>query len=390
MSSKNKKSNEILEQVAIKAQVEEGKELVRALLREIYKQGTIGSKALARKLRLPIPTIAAIRKELENIKLISRVKQGAILTEKGVSFVTRELGIAILDDYFCDLCEGSSIKLPTNTNELLNKIREFMQLRPTPRTEIDQAYGKPITALKRALLMLQNDDLENRNVLLLGDDDFTSLAIAMITKNVHITVIDIDKRLLEVIEKIAHIEKYPINCIHLDLRNEIPSNMKNTFDTILTDPPYTITGLKLFLSRATQALKNEKNRKIYLAYAHREPNNTRDMQQAILEHGLAIENIFPGFNIYEGAELFGNTSQLLILATTDNLKASTKKLDKDIPLYTGDINPTTRIYVCENGHEIKTGKMESFRTIEILKEKGCPICKSKTSFTRKETIRGKK
>ena len=175
----SKKRNDIIEtddfldQIANRAQVLEGKEIIRAALREIFKKGTIGTKTLARKLLLPIPTVAALRNELEQEGIISRVKQGAILTEKGLKFVTKKLGINFHDDFSCKVCDGTTIESPNNVNDLLKTLREYMNLRPQPLTELDQAYGKPITAMRRAILMLQNGDIENRNVLVLGDDDFT-------------------------------------------------------------------------------------------------------------------------------------------------------------------------------------------------------------------------
>ncbi|NHJ49863.1 MAG: putative methyltransferase [Asgard group archaeon] len=383
----SKSYDELLESIAVKAQVKEGKEFVRVALREIFKHGTIGSKSLARKIFLPIPTVAALRKELENEGLISRVKKGALLTEKGVKFVTKELGLIIYDDFICDLCDGSTLKLPDNADLILDKLRKYMSQRPTPLTNIDQAFGKPITALRRALLMVQNGDIENRNILLLGDDDFTSLAISLLVKNAKITVIDIDQRLLDIIQKISVDDNYRIKCIQMDLRNEIPDDIRDSFDTILTDPPYTKIALKLFLSRAVQAIRKEKNKKIYLAFAHREPNEVKLIQEIILEHGLIIQQILPGFNLYEGAELIGNTSQLMVLTTTDRPIVTIKEIDKESALYTGEINPTKRIYICENGHEINVGISEKFKTIELLKENGCPICKSKTSFHRKKTIK---
>lgn len=389
MSSRNKTEiDKLLDQIASKAQVLEGKELVRATLREIFKKGTIGTKTLARKLFLPIPTVAALRNELEHEELITRIKQGAILTEKGLKFVTKDLGINLHEDFNCTECDGTTLGSLNNFDNLLAKIQDYMSLRPQPLTEIDQAYGKPITALRRALLMLQNGDIENREVLLLGDDDFTSLAIASLNVQASITVLDIDERLLEIINNISAKENYNIKCIKADLRKPITNELVDIYDTILTDPPYTKSGLTLFLSRATQAIKKEKSKKIYLAFAHREPNVVKEIQQIILDHGLIIQNILPGFNLYEGAEMFGNTTMLMVLESTDKIKTLIAKEFKD-DIYTGELNPTIRIYQCEQGHELIIGKTEEIKTIEELKEKGCPVCNQKSTFKKIKTIQKK-
>ncbi len=376
-----KDGNTILQEVASKSQLKEGKDAVRGVLREIYRFGTIGTKSLARKLFLPIPTVAAIRKELEKIGFIERLKKGAILTELGVDFVNLELQINYFQNLLCKECDGTTIELPDDADSIIPKLRDFTDLRPTPQTEIDQAFGKPITALCRALLMLQNDDLEGREVLLLGDDDFTSLAIALLGTLTKITVIDIDKRLLDVISQIAKENNFDIVCIHADLRKPISNKLVGKFDTVLTDPPYTISGLKLFLSRCLQALKPELGRKVYLAYAHRAPNDLLDVQKVIQEHGLVIQQMLPGFNLYEGAEMHGNTTFIAKLLTTDLSKAQI--IDEFYEkIYTGEFSPTLRIYKCSKNHEIQIGKNEKIKTIEELKEMGCPVCGSKDKFLR--------
>lgn len=376
-----KKTSLILEEIASKSQLKEGKEAVRNILREIYRHGTIGTKSLARKIHLPIPTIAAVRKELENAGLIDRVKKGAILTESGLRFVTKELGISFVNDLLCKTCGGTRIEFPHEFDDIIAKLKSFTVQRPSPNTSLDQAFGLPITALRRAYFMLQNDDLEGRKILLLGDDDFTSLAIALLDISSDITVLDIDTRLTDVIRKIADENNYQIKCYNHDLRKPIPEELVGQYDTIFTDPPYTVPGLELFLSRGIQALKKEIGRKIYLAYAHRAPNDLFDFQQVIVNHGLAIQETIPGFNLYEGAEMHGNTTSLSVLVTTSNTRTIIENEYKE-KIYTGEINPTTRTYSCLNNHLIRIGTTEKIKSIEKLKELGCPICGTKDSFTR--------
>jgi len=381
INSAHKNPDKLLEEVATKANLQEGKESIRLILREIYRKGTIGSKKLARALRIPIPTIAAVRKELEKVGLIDRVQKGAILTEAGLRFVLDTLQIEVTDSFQCVECSGLGLELPDEANEQIVKHRTFTDKRPKPLTHYDQAFGKPITAIRRAYLMLEQGDLEGRNVLLLGDDDFTSLGLALMKVKTNISVVDIDERLLETITEISREEKYRINCHKADLRESLPENLHNKFDAVLTDPPYTPTGLRLFLSRAIQALKKTSGKKIYLAFAHRPPNDLLEIQKVILEHNLAIQQIIPGFNLYEGAEMHANTTFLAILITTESTKVLIPDTYTD-EIYTGEINPTIREYTCKNNHTITVGRNQQIKTIEELKEVGCPKCGQKESFTR--------
>ncbi len=373
--------NSVLDDIAEKASIFEGKEAVRTILREIFLNGTIGTKSLSRKLRMPIPTVAALRKELEKIGLISREKKGAILTEKGLIFVNDALGINYLESHYCKKCESTGIALPHEAEKLIAKQRLFSERRPKPQTEIDQAFSRPITAIRRAFLMLENNDLEGREILLIGDDDFTSLAIAQIKTSAKITVLDIDNRLLEIIKDISAENNFQINCVTHDLRKPLPKNLMNRFDAVLTDPPYTIPGLELFLSRAIQALKDESGRKIYLAYAHRPPKMQLEVQSSLTKLGLAILQLIPGFNLYEGAEMHGNTTFISILSTTDSTKPLITS-DFSEKIYTGELNPTIREYQCKNGHVSEVGFSLEIKNIEELKENGCPVCGNKDEFTR--------
>lgn len=370
-----------LENIALKAELQEGKDAVRLILREIYRKGTIGTKKLSRKLHIPVPTIAAVRKELEKEEIIDRTKRGAILTEKGILFLERQLGIHYTKDLICQTCDGTTIEMPIEFDEKIKELKKYTKLRPKPITKYDQAFAKPITALRRAYLLLQNDDLEGKEILLLGDDDFTSLAIAILNTTAKITVIDIDNRLLEIINSIATEKNLPITCHKLDLREPLPKELLNSFDTIFTDPPYTLPGLKLFLTRAIQLLKEEKNKKIYLAFVNKPSDEQLELQKVILDFSLTIRQILQGFNIYEGAEILGNITDLIVLSTTSETRM-VKNEFFDGKIYTGEINPTVREYKCKNNHVVKVGLNQEIKTIEELKLNGCPICKDKTEFTR--------
>lgn len=371
----------ILEKVAERTNLSEGKEGVRLILREIYRQGPIGTKSLARIARMPIPIIAALRKELEAVGLISRNQHGAILTNSGVKFVEQILGLSFLRDLTCTTCSGTGIIFPPEHQTFLAKQTTFANRRPQPLTQLDQAFATPETALRRAYLLLKNDDLEGRSVLLLGDDDLTSLAISLLPLKTRVTVVDIDQRLLDLISQIAKEESFTIDCVQTDLREPFPAQLLNKFDVVLTDPPYTIPGLELFISRAIQSLKQEENLHIYLAFAHRPPNQLYSIHSSLLDHGLAVQQLVPNFNQYEGAEMHGNTTFLAQLATT---KETTILVPNSFnkKIYTGTISPTRKEYRCENGHIILVGSHENIRTIEELKTIGCPICGSKESFTR--------
>jgi DNA-directed RNA polymerase subunit RPC12/RpoP len=89
----------------------------------------------------------------------------------------------------------------------------------------------------------------------------------------------------------------------------------------------------------------------------------------------------PNFNEYVGAGVLAGVSDLYVLSATPNSEPLVTG-EFDQPLYTGQVRPTIRTYVCMScGTQYEVGGEAGgqFATIEVLKEQGCPSCGS-TSF----------
>ncbi|MGD2201086.1 MAG: bis-aminopropyl spermidine synthase family protein [Candidatus Bathyarchaeota archaeon] len=364
--------SKILSEIASELRLKEGEEAVRRVLREIHRKGKVGTKDLARATRLPIPVAAAIRRELEKTGLVAR-KGGAVLTTGGEALaealgMTGETGPARI------------LSISEKHRPILERLRELSALRPVPRPQLDQAYATPETALRRALYMLENGSLAGRDVLFLGDDDLTSVAAGLLGVVGRRTVVDIDERLLGAIREVSEVEGLGIECVHHDLRGSLPEELVGCFDTFLTDPPYTLPGLRLFLSRGVQALRGRKVSRAYLAYPDKPPLEMLEAHAAIVGMGLYIDELIPRFNRYEGAEILANTTNLLRLTVTEKAQPAVVGVFRG-ELYTGELRPTVRTYGCRGcGREIEVGENLGYNTIEELKGEGCPGCGSKEGF----------
>jgi ribosomal protein S18 acetylase RimI-like enzyme len=227
--------------------------------------------------------------------------------------------------------------------------------------------------------MLEEGDVEGRRILFLGDDDCTSIAVAMLRAAVELTVVDVDSRLLNTLQTISDEANLSIGCIEHDVRKPLPSKLLRKYDVVFTDPPYTLPGAALFVSRGVTALQPRKGASIYLAFAHQPPGKMLMLQKALNAMGLAVAEQIPRFNRYEGAEMFANTTFLMHLETT----GKTQPLLADAfggKLYTGEITPTVRTYQCSCGSQVEVGTSASIRTVEALKSQGCPHCGSVKGF----------
>ncbi|MFF2479803.1 bis-aminopropyl spermidine synthase family protein [Paenibacillus sp. NPDC058071] len=373
--------NHYIKQASQHIQLQEGTLVIEQLLLECYLKPGISTKELARKTLLPTPVAAAIKREL--------IKAGALLQDRGVrctadglAWIEREWGYRGLNlSLYRDLLDET--KWTESLEEVLSIIEELLSRRPIVDVQIDQSKCTPETSLRRAILCLRQHALIGKKILCVGDDDLVSVSIGLLLQQLfpdggnnvtRVDVLDIDERFLSYIETIAKERGLPIVCRRLDLREPLPENLHNQYDCFFTDPPYTLQGMSLFVSRGIQALKREKGLPIFLSFAHKSPSFMLAMQREFVRMGLTVSANFPQFNAYEGAEMIANRSQMFILRTTDQSKAEYSETFTDA-LYTGEVKQTLRTYRCkECSRDVRVGINGEFATIEQLKNEGCTSC----------------
>lgn len=270
-----------------------------------------------------------------------------------------------------------------SVKDLLPVLEELFSLRPTVDVQLDQSKCTPETSLRRAILCLKQHALIGKKILCVGDDDLVSVSVGLLLQRLFpdgghtvtkVNVFDIDERFLSYIESIAKEWRLPIGCHRLDLREPLPSSLHSQYDCFFTDPPYTLQGIGLFVSRGIQALKKEKGLPIFLSFAHKSPEFMLAMQREFVRMGLTVSANFPQFNAYEGAEMIANRSQMFILRTTDQTKPEYSGTFNDA-LYTGEVRQTLRTYRCKRClRKVYVGISGQFATIEQLKNEGCTGC----------------
>jgi predicted methyltransferase len=225
--------------------------------------------------------------------------------------------------------------------------------------------------------------LAGKDVLVLGDDDSLSAAVALAGKALsptgrlarRVVAVDTDERILTHLRDIAVAEDVLIGLVHHDLRKPLPKDLCGEFDTVATDPAYTLPGLELFLSRAVEAVKPDSGR-IFLSFGHRPPDEQLSMQRTIAEMGLVVEQLIPNFNTYVGAGVLAGVSDMYLLGTTAQSRPLLEG-EYDGPLYTGQMRPTLRMYACTAcGTQLAVGGEAGgqYATVEELKAAGCPAC----------------
>ncbi|USG64823.1 bis-aminopropyl spermidine synthase family protein [Brevibacillus ruminantium] len=375
-----------IELTSKQVRLQEGPQAIEKLLLECYLHPGTSTKELARKLLLPVPVTAAIKKELIKLGAL-RQDRGVSCTADGTAFLEKKRGFDGLDIGLYRKLMNAEMDWREELADILAQLHPLLEGRPQVDVQIDQSKCTPETSLKRAILCLREHALVGGRILCVGDDDLVSVSLGLLLKRLFpqqwenkasITVVDIDERFLRYIAELATREGLPITCTRADLRQPLSPKQIGTFDCFFTDPPYTLPGMSLFVSRGISVLQKKKGLPIYLSFAHKSPEFMLDMQREFIRMGLVVTEVIPHFNEYEGAEMIGNRGQMIVLKTTEQTLPRIKG-SFDEALYTGEVKRTLRTYRCRGCEgSIQVGFQQDFPTIERLKMNGCPLCQHDT------------
>lgn len=381
-------TDKIFEAVSIK----DSRRIIEIYFQELYCCAPLSSKSLSQKLLLPIPIVTAIKKEGVKLGVLEQCSGGVKLTPNGKEYVEQTLGFkGISLCLYRQLMENENTRV-AYADALSKKYHTAFDERPIADVMLDQAQCTVRTAFRRALLCLVNGTLIGKQIVCMGDDDFVSLAMGLLLKELypnqdnyttHIHVLEMDIRYIECLERLAGKFALPISCERVDLRMPLPPHLCRRFDCLFTDPPYTQEGASLFLSRAISVLKEKSGLRIFFSFGNKSATEIYFLQKCFQLHGLAIRNMFTQFNEYMGASLLGNKGQLFVLETTERTRALfplEKQGRNDI--YTADRNLRQNRYLCRQcGKVYMIGKGAEYQTINDLKEQGCSVC-GNTTFDR--------
>ena len=315
----------IVREVAAAVGLAEGEPGVEAIVRTLARLEPVSIRAISRAVELPVPIVASVCGELRKRNVVAE-ERPAQLTSAG-----RRLFAA----------GGLRVPAP-HTREmglLRRRLKALADAAPPPAVELDQCHCTLETKMRRVVALHDADALVGRRVLLLGDDDLTSVAIRLFVDHfgsgatiARLTVLDVHDPLVRFISDELHGAPFRADCVRHDLRDPLPPSLRGAFDTVLTDPPYTMPAARLFLSRAAEALAAPGGN-VFLSFGSKRPGAAFELQQAITKSGFVIRRLDRDFNDYIGAGVLGGTSHLYQLTATSSFRPLvTGRLEG--PLYT--------------------------------------------------------
>jgi N4-bis(aminopropyl)spermidine synthase len=368
----------VVAEVAAAVGLAEGESGVRDVLRVIARAEPVAAREVSRAAELPVPLVTAVCNELRQHGVVDTGRPVRLTAEGRVA-----LGAGLADIFGrCPACAGRGTVIPDTVASLVAELEWLSARAPEAKPALDQSHCTVATKVRRVLRMHDAGALDGQRIIVLGDDDLTSLAVAAFAALAggggrirRLAVVDSDPDVLAFIGAQRGGTGVDVELVEHDLRAPLPRALLGGFDVACTDPPYTVAGAELFLSRAVSALTQAAGQHVFFSFGARRPEDTLRTQQLIAGMGLTVRSLLPGFNEYLGAGILGGTSHLYHLRTT---AVTQPAVTGDYPgsLYTADMRAAaTRPYRCAGCAAVHmVGPGGAWEHIGELKSAGCPEC----------------
>lgn len=214
------------------------------------------------------------------------VRDGKIYTEKNV----------VKRDTRCRCCDNGF--LIDQLGDIYYRFRHYYDKRPINISRFDQGSMACRDVFKRVAFIYDKGDLYQMKILILGDDDLLSIAIALTGLPSKIMVLDIDKRIIDYISAVSKKENLGIEARVYSVEDEL--RLQKEIDIFITDPVESLSGIKLFLSRGISCLVNYG--RFYFGFTHIDSSLSKwqKIESMLLSKGCVITDIVRDFASYPG------------------------------------------------------------------------------------------
>jgi predicted methyltransferase len=374
----------VVAEVAAAVGLAEGPAGVADVLRVIARHEPVAAREVSRRAELPVPIVVAVCNELRKRGVVDRARPVQLTAAGRLSLTGHEAPGAGPPEITgqCPCCGGLGAVVPDAVASLTGPLERAALGAPAAKLDLDQTHCTPETKLRRVLRMHEAGAVAGQRIIVLGDDDLVSVALAAFAAHAgpgaaprRLAVVECDPDLVGYLrEQLADLGT-AAEIVEHDLREPLPGSLLAGFDVACTDPPYTVAGAELFLSRAVSALAPGAGAHVFFSFGARRPGETLDTQRLMAGMGLVVRSLVPGFNTYTGAGVLAGTSNLYHLRTTAGSQPAITGSYPG-PLYSADMRAAaTRPYRCAGcGAVHQVGPGAPWPMIAELKAAGCPEC----------------
>lgn len=200
-----------------------------------------------------------------------------------------------------------SLKIKIRDKEpVINLFKKFYDFKIKP--EWDQMPISQGSALFLTKKILEKLPL-NKKFLFVGDDDFISVILSLANPKIESLVIDVDEELLDCISFLAKKFHLKIETRKIDIRKE--KKLREKFVGFLTNPVYTETGIKEFVSYGVNQL-GEDGGEVFVEIGDEAIGNRfLFLQEFFAKKNLILEELIPGKIYYPQIQLYKEDREIL-------------------------------------------------------------------------------
>lgn len=204
-------------------------------------------------------------------------------------------------------------------SKLLKKFRLLTKNRPPIDINFWQDDMKCEDVVSKVQFMEGKGDLSGRSLLILGDDDFLSVAACLLNPK-KVMVLEIDERIVNSINRIANENSFPLHAETYNAEQPLPKKFRKKFDTFLADPVEAVPGMELFLSRGALSLKGAGS-SLYFGLTKLESSVQKwhKIEKLIIEMNLVITDALKQFSTYAERPDKGSTAFYNKMRSNENL-----------------------------------------------------------------------
>ncbi len=233
--------------------------------------------------------------------------------------------------------------------------RRFCEVSAERPKSVQEFFQGPLTdrdIFKRLKFIYDRGDIAGKEIFIIGDDDLFSVAIALTRLAKRIVVVEIDQRIVDLLEDLRARLGLDIEVVKLNCAHPLPEEYKGSFDVFICDPVETIPGFRTFISRGVSALRHPGTAYFSLTELECPPGTWHVLQKDMNSMNLVITDIMRKFSFYSESapqQDHENFSELRISKMSPYPLEETKKdwynssffrvqtVARPAPIITGDV-----------------------------------------------------
>lgn len=203
--------------------------------------------------------------------------------------------------------------VPQPTEAILALAEEVRALRPAADTTIDQCHVDSSSLSRRLLAMCASRQMGQTRVVFVGDDDLASVALLRLAPPEQLLLLDIDERIIALLRneasRLGLNDRVSIERCDLSAKGDvegITARYGETFDLVVTDPPYAEDGMAQFVEVAMTLAAYTGELHIAVPAVLTEAwtdELSHSVQSRLVIAGFLIDRVVPGAFTYETSDV---------------------------------------------------------------------------------------